>query len=96
MGVRDGPGLTIQLSDGQEVPSVIERLVPVKGVPLTAEEIEEILARLTPWAEDQGLEVDFRLPDQILPPPITGETIPEIISQFNGFDKTTACIWRRT
>ncbi len=76
-GGDGGPGLTIQLSDGQEVPSVLERLVPVKGVPLTAEEIEEILARLAPWVEDQGLEVDFRLPEQILPPPLTGETIPE-------------------
>ncbi len=76
-GGEGGPGLTIQLSDGQEVPSVLERLVPVKGVPLTAEEIEEILARLAPWVEDQGLEVDFRLPEQILPPPVTGDTIPE-------------------
>jgi len=73
----EGPGLTIQLSDGQEVPTVIERLSPVKGVPLTAEEIEEILARLEPWVVEQGLEVDFRLPEQILPPPLTGETIPE-------------------
>jgi len=76
-GGDGGPGLTIQLSDGQEVPSVLERLVPVRGVPLTAEEIEEILARLEPWVEDQGLEVDFRLPTQILPPPLTGDTIPE-------------------
>ncbi len=76
-GDGGGPGLTIQLSDGQEVPSVIERLVPVKGMPLTEEEIEVILARLAPWVEDQGLEVDFRLPEQILPPPLTGDTIPE-------------------
>ena len=76
-GGDGGPGLTIQLSDGQEVPSVIEQLVPVKGVPLTEEEIEAILARLTPWLEDQGLEVDFRLPEEILRPPLTGNTIPE-------------------
>ncbi|MCK5793647.1 MAG: hypothetical protein KAH12_03010, partial [Anaerolineales bacterium] len=76
-GGDGGPGLTIQLSDGQEVPSVIEQLVPVTGVPLTEEEIEAILARLNPWIEDQGLEVDFRLPEEILRPPLTGDTIPE-------------------
>ena len=76
-GGGGGPGLTIHLSDGQEVPSVIDRLVPVRGVPLTEEEIEDILDRLTPWVVDQGLEVDFRLPEQILPPPLTGDTIPE-------------------
>jgi len=72
-----GSGLSILLSDGQEVPSVIERLVPVRGLPLTEEEIESILARLAPWVEDQGLEVDFRLPEQILRPPLTGNTIPD-------------------
>jgi hypothetical protein len=71
------PGLSIRLSDGQSIPSVIERLVPVLGEPLTQEEIDAILARLTPWVEDQGLEVDFRLPEEVLPPPLTGETIPE-------------------
>ncbi len=76
-GGDGGPGLSIQLSDGQEVLSVIERLTPVKGEPLTEEEIEAILARLAPWMEEQGLEVDFRLPEQILPPPLTGVTIPE-------------------
>ncbi len=70
-------GLTIRLSDGQELPAEIAELVPVKGIPLTEEEIEAILSRLTAWAEDQGLEVDFRLPEQILPPPLTGETLSE-------------------
>jgi len=76
-GGGDKPGLSIRLSDGQDIPSVIERLVPVLGESLTQEEIDDILARLTPWVEDQGLEVDFRLPEAVLPPPLTGETIPE-------------------
>ncbi len=76
-GDGGGSGLSILLSDGQEVPSVIERLVPVRGLPLTEEEIESILDRLAPWVEDQGLEVDFRLPEQILRPPLTGNTIPD-------------------
>jgi len=76
-GGGNKPGLNIRLSDGQSIPSVIERLVPVLGESLTQEEIDAILARLTPWVEDQGLGVDFRLPEELLPPPLTGETIPE-------------------
>jgi hypothetical protein len=76
-GGGNKPGLSIRLSDGQDIPSVIERLVPVLGESLTQEEIDDILARLTPWLEDQGLEVDFRLPEAVLPPPLTGETISE-------------------
>ncbi|MEE9599912.1 MAG: hypothetical protein V3V66_05565, partial [Anaerolineales bacterium] len=76
-GNGDKPGLSIRLSDGQEIPSVIESLVPIVGVPLSQEEIDEILARLSPWDEDQGLDVDFRLPEEVFPPPLTGDTIPE-------------------
>jgi len=76
-GGGNKPGLSIRLSDGQDIPSVIERLVPVLGESLTQEEIDDILARLTPWVEDQGLEVDFRLPEAVLPPPLTGDTISE-------------------
>ncbi|MGB2954458.1 MAG: alpha-2-macroglobulin family protein [Anaerolineales bacterium] len=76
-GGGDKPGLSIRLSDGQSIPSVIERLVPVLGESLTQDEIDDILARLTPWVVDQGLEVDFRLPEAVLPPPLTGDTIPE-------------------
>jgi len=76
-GNGDKPGLSIRLSDGQEIPSVIESLVPIVGIPLTQDEIDEILARLSPWVEDQGLDVDFRLPEEVFPPPLTGDTIPE-------------------
>ncbi len=74
---EDVSGLTIRLSDGKAVPTVIDQLIPSTGEPLTDEEIQAILSRLAPWVEDQGLEVDFRLPEAILPPPLTGDTIPE-------------------
>ncbi|RLD02383.1 MAG: hypothetical protein DRI46_00070 [Chloroflexi bacterium] len=74
---EDQQGLTLRLSDGQAVPAVIEQLVPIRGMPLTDAEIQAILDRLAPWVDDQDLGVDFRLPDEILPPPLTGETIPE-------------------
>jgi uncharacterized protein YfaS (alpha-2-macroglobulin family) len=72
----DQSGLSIRLSDGQEIPSLIESLKPIIGESLSEEEIQAILERLTPWVEDQDLAVDFRLPTAILPPPLTGETIP--------------------
>lgn len=72
-----GPGLSIRLSDGQAIPEVIESLVPIIGNPLTQEEIDSILDRLPTWVVDQGLGTDFRLPEEILPPPLTGDTIPE-------------------
>jgi uncharacterized protein YfaS (alpha-2-macroglobulin family) len=73
----DQPGLSIRLSDGQAVPTVVETLEPVRGETLTQEQLDAILERLTTWQVDQGLEVDFRLPDEILPPPLTGDTISE-------------------
>ncbi|MFN2113687.1 MAG: Ig-like domain-containing protein [Anaerolineales bacterium] len=76
-GGDEGTGLIIRLSDGNPVPTVFETLAPIQGVPLSEDQIQAILERLTAWQEDQGLEADFRLPDQILPPPLTGETIPE-------------------
>ena len=71
------PGFVIRLSDGQAVPTVIDQLIPIRGESLTTQEIQAIVDRLTPWVEDQGLAVDFRLPDEILPPPLTGDTISE-------------------
>jgi len=75
-------GLNIRLSDGQEVPTQIQSLIPIKGEPLTQEEVDAILERLTEWQVDQGLAVDFRLPEEILRPPLTGDTIPESFPTF--------------
>ena len=77
-GGDPGSGLSIRLSDGQEIPDMIERLVPIIGEPLSQEDIDLILERLPLWVVDQGLGTDFRLPLEILPPPLTGDTIPEI------------------
>jgi uncharacterized protein YfaS (alpha-2-macroglobulin family) len=77
-GDGSGQGLSILLSDGQAVPAQVEEMVPTRGEPLSAEEIEAILARLTPWKADQGLETDFRLPEEVLPPPLTGNTIQDV------------------
>jgi hypothetical protein len=47
------------------------------GEPLSDEEIENILARLPVLTGEPEDSVDFKLPDESLPPPRTGETIDE-------------------
>jgi uncharacterized protein YfaS (alpha-2-macroglobulin family) len=69
--------LTILLSEGQEQPQQAEPVTLVAGEPLSEEEIERILARLPALILDPQDREDFRLPDELIPPPLTGETIEE-------------------
>ncbi|HSM57907.1 MAG TPA: alpha-2-macroglobulin family protein [Candidatus Sulfomarinibacteraceae bacterium] len=69
--------LQIRLSAGQEPPESAETLPVTTGDPLDDDEIAAILARLpelTPEADD---EAEFRLPEESLPPPRTGDTLDE-------------------
>ncbi len=70
-------GLAIRLSDGQAQPAVIQPLARRPGTPLTQAEIEQVLSRLPELALEPEDQLDFRLPDELIPPPLTGETIPE-------------------
>ncbi len=71
-------GLTITLSDGSEQPGEFTPLPFIPGEPLSLEEINNILLRLPPLATDPDDRQAFRLPDEVLPPPRTGETISEV------------------
>ncbi|MFA9406372.1 MAG: alpha-2-macroglobulin family protein [Anaerolineales bacterium] len=70
-------GLGIRLSEGQEQPEPVVPLPVDPGVPLTSEEVANILARLPALPTDPQDQQDFRLPDEVIPPPRTGETIEE-------------------
>ncbi|HEY48359.1 MAG TPA: hypothetical protein G4O14_16455 [Anaerolineae bacterium] len=70
--------LTILLSEGGEQPQEAEPVTLVDGEPLSEEEIERILARLPALILDPEDREDFRLPDELIPPPRTGETIDEV------------------
>ena len=70
-------GLKINLSDGGAQPQVVEPLQVDPGEPLSLEEINSILLRLPPLATDPADRVAFKLPEEVLPPPRTGETIAE-------------------
>ncbi len=72
------PGLKIKLSDGGAQPEEVEPLTVKPGEPLSLEEINSILLRLPPLATDPEDKQAFKLPEEVLPPPRTGETIPEV------------------
>lgn len=69
--------LSIRLSKGQEQPDIVEALPVTAGDPLTEDEIQQVLDRLPALVIDADDTQTFRLPDESLPPPRTGETIQE-------------------
>jgi len=78
-GTTDGTdsGLFIRLSEGQDQPEPVEPLPLATGEPLSHESIVRILARLPALVPEPDDSQDFRLPDDVIPPPRTGETIEE-------------------
>jgi len=77
-GTDGDEGLRILLSDGQSQPTVVEPVSLGSGEPLNQTEISRILARLPGWKLEPEDQVEFRLPDEVIPPPLTGETITEL------------------
>ncbi|KAA3645374.1 MAG: hypothetical protein DWQ07_12970 [Chloroflexi bacterium] len=75
--VGEGTGLTITLSEGQSQPQDIVPVTLAQGVPLTDEEIQAILDRVPALETEPGDVTDFNFPVDLLPPPLTGETIEE-------------------
>ncbi|MEM7534326.1 MAG: alpha-2-macroglobulin family protein [Chloroflexota bacterium] len=71
-------GLVITLGEGAEVPDVTAPRPVTAGEALGADAIQAVLDRLPPLETDAGDQVEFRLPEQILPPPRTGDTIDEV------------------
>lgn len=67
----------IQLSEGKPGAPAFEAPPVVTGEPLTPEEIAPILARLPALPPTLDEQVDFRLPEETLPPPRPGVTLPQ-------------------
>lgn len=73
-----GEGLLgIRLSEGQEVVQPFETPPVAAGAPLPLEDLAAILARLPALVADTEDRAEFRIPDELIPPPLTGETIKE-------------------
>jgi uncharacterized protein YfaS (alpha-2-macroglobulin family) len=77
LGEDSDGALVIRLSEGQAQPQAVEPVTVAAGEPLTDEEIARILARLPALAVEPEDQVDFKLPEDLLPPPRPGETIEE-------------------
>ena len=69
--------LTVQLSEGQAEPVTAQVLAETTGEPLTPAEIEAILARLPDLPASAAEQVDFRLAQQPIPPPRTGQVVEQ-------------------
>ena len=67
----------IRLSEGQAQPQSATPVPQATGEPLSAEEIERILARLPALTGESGDQEDFNLALDPIPPPRTGEVISE-------------------
>jgi uncharacterized protein YfaS (alpha-2-macroglobulin family) len=77
-GTGDGSGAQgIQLSEGSEQVTTPVPLPIATGEPLSESELAAILARLPGLTPESGDREDFRLPEDVVPPPRTGETISE-------------------
>jgi len=76
-GEDDKYGIDIGLSDGQSQPQMVEAFPLATGEPLSPAEIELILSRLPTLAPVPGAQTEFKLPQEVLPPPRPGNTIKE-------------------
>jgi alpha-2-macroglobulin len=70
-------GLGVRLSEGREQPTEAEALTLAHGEPLTGDEVGSIFARLPALSGRAEDVAEFRLPEDSLPPPRTGETVEE-------------------
>ncbi len=69
------PPFALILSEGQAQPDILEVVSATAGEPLSDEETAKILARLTALTSEPEDILEFNLPEEPIPPPITGETI---------------------
>ncbi|HSH02251.1 MAG TPA: alpha-2-macroglobulin family protein [Anaerolineae bacterium] len=69
--------LTFRLSQGKPSADSFEILPPSAGTPLSANQIQTLLARLPNLDTNPNDQTDFRIPEAPLPPPQPGLTIPQ-------------------
>ncbi|MEM5775766.1 MAG: Ig-like domain-containing protein, partial [Anaerolineaceae bacterium] len=74
---QDGDGFSFTLSEGSSEPQEATPIEAVQGDPLTSQEIQAILNRLTDLPVAETDQMELNLPEQVLPPPRPGETIEQ-------------------
>jgi alpha-2-macroglobulin len=70
-------GVPIKLSEGKAQPKPVERLPALDGEPLSESEIQQVLARVQGLVIEPDDQLDFRIAQDPIPPPRTGETVAE-------------------
>jgi hypothetical protein len=65
----------IRLSEGKAQPQAYVPFSFINGEPLSADEVNQILSRLPALPTEAADQTDFKLAQQPIPPPRTGETI---------------------
>ena len=70
-------GMIIRLSNGQAQPQPVEILPPATGEPLSPGQIAQITSRLPTLPALPGDQTEFKLPQEVLPPPRPGKTIKQ-------------------
>ncbi|MEA3441321.1 MAG: hypothetical protein U9R58_13670, partial [Chloroflexota bacterium] len=76
-GAEDRARLAFRLSGGQAQPQTEEEIPLAESELLSEGEVALILARLSVLTAEVEDQLDFRVPEEPLPPPRTGETITE-------------------
>ncbi len=71
-------GFSIHLSEGWAQPLVADELPVATGEPLTEDETQRILDRMPGLETEPDDQVDLNLPSELIPPPLTGETISDV------------------
>ena len=67
----------VQLSQGQPQPQPTQAVALASKEPLAPDEIAQLLSRLPDLLSDPQAQMDFKLPQQPIPPPRSGETIDQ-------------------
>src|SRR5690606_11790470 len=70
-------GLQIVLSEGAEQPEPVVAATPAPSEPLADADIQQVAQRLSPLPTPESDLQAFRLPEESLPPPRTGETLTQ-------------------
>ena len=73
----DKYSIGVELSEGNPQPEAVDVLPATTGEPISAEEAALILSRLPALTVDPNQQTEFKLPQEILPPPRPGNTVGE-------------------
>lgn len=92
-GVQSATGrvqsISLSLSEGTSFATQAEELKLVEGMPLSDDEVDEVLGRLPDWQVPESDRTDFNRPPESLRPPLVGDTIDGTFPPEQDSDTTS-------